>query len=65
MTRRDLGPLLEIDPKIERSLLARRREIHQQLREPRDPFVTPLLCNIRRSFRKRRNRTLRERVNKY
>ena len=39
MTRRDLGPLLEIDPEIERSLLARRREIHQQFRESRDPIV--------------------------
>ena len=38
MTRRDLGPLLEIDPEIERSLLARRREIHQQFRESRDPI---------------------------
>ena len=39
MTRSALGPLLEIDPKIERSLLAGRREIHQQSREFRNPTI--------------------------
>ena len=39
MTRSALGPLLEIDPEIERSLLAKRRERHQQARDLRNPTV--------------------------
>ena len=36
MTHSALRPLLKIDPEIERSLLARLREIHQQVRDFRD-----------------------------
>ena len=36
MTRSALGPLLDIDPEIERSLLARHRAIHHQVRDFRD-----------------------------
>ena len=39
MTRRAIEPYLDIDPKIERSLLARRRHLHQQVRDFRDPTV--------------------------
>ena len=37
MSRKYLGPLLEFDPEIEKSLLARHREL--QLRESRNPLV--------------------------
>ena len=39
MTRSTLGPLFDIDPEIERSLLAKRRERHQEVRDLRDPNI--------------------------